>query len=267
MSRACWFAPLALLLSSPAWSQDATPEQIAQRGEEALSRGAVRDAIEVYESFADRGGLHPDVSYSRGVAYLTRAREGDERPGDLGKAAAAFEEALLLRPDDAGAAGALEAVRSEVARRRSRSGSLMEVAVSPGALRALSGLLPEDGWALIALVSSLALALGLGLRRATGPWRLVSGVSMGLGGLLLVLCGPMVAYTRYLRLEVGVGVVVVDEARIVDERGIPVPGKLIPQAARVDVTERRGGLLRVKWGDVAGFTPALNVRLLGPRRL
>ena len=63
----------------------------------------------------------------------------------------------LLR---AGAAG--------IARRRARKGTAMEVAVSPGALRALSSLLPENGWALGALGASLALALGLALRLAFG---------------------------------------------------------------------------------------------------
>lgn len=266
MKRAAPLLLALLLAPAPALAQEAAPDQALARGDEALARGATREAIEIFEQFADRGGLHPDVSYSRGVAYLTRARDSSERPGDLGKAAAGFEEALLLRPEDEGASAALEAVRSEIARRRARKGTSMEVAVSPGALRALSSLLPENGWALGALGASLSLALGLALRRSSGPLRLASGVALGLGGLLLALCSPMTAYARFLRLEVGVGVVVVDEARLVDERGIPTPGKTIPEGARVDVSERRGALLRVKWGEVSGFTQALGVRLLGPRR-
>lgn len=249
------------LLAGVAQAQS-SPDEVLQRGDEALRRGALREALEVYEAFADRGGQHPDVSYSRGVAYLARTREGSGKPGDLGRAAAAFEEALRLRPDDADAALALERVRSEVARRRSRSGVAMEVDVSPGALRALSGLFAENTWASLALAGSLALALGLGLRRTKGPWRLVSGVALGLGGLLLLAAGPMTAYRQYLRRQVGTGVVVVDEARVVDERGVPVAGKIIPEAARVDVHERQGALVRVKWGTLEGLIPSSAVRLI-----
>lgn len=256
---------VALLLApGAALAQDAAA--VLQSGQAALAQGAVREAIERYEAFADRGGLHPDVSYSRGVAYLARVRGGAPGAGDLGKAAASFEEALLLRPDDAGAEAALEAVRSEAARRRARSGATPEVAVSPGALRAFSGLLPENGWAWLAAAASLVLTLGLALRKAGRLGRLASGVAMGLGGLALLLGGAMAAYARHLRVDLGVGVVVVEEARVVDERGVPVPGKSIPEAARVDILERKGGLLRVRWGDLSGYTGAPHVRRLGTPR-
>jgi hypothetical protein len=256
---------VALLLASE-MARAQGVEEVLRGGQEALGQGAVREAIERYEAFADRGGLHPDVSYSRGVAYLARVKEGAGKGGDLGKAAAAFEEALLLRPGDAGAEAALEAVRSEVARRRARSGAPPEVAVSPGAFRAFAGLFPENGWALLAAVGSLALAAGLALRRASRAWRLASGVAAGLGGLMLLLGGSTVAYARHLRLGVGVGVVVVEEARVVDDRGVPTSQQSIPEAARVDILERKGGLLRVRWGEVSGYTGAQNVRVLGARR-
>lgn len=259
-----WVLGALLFASTPCWGQDAA--QTLREGHQALAQGAIREALERYEGFADQGGLHPDVSYSRGVAYLTRSREGGEKPGDLGRAAAAFEEALLLRPEDAEAEAALEAVRAEVARRRARSGASPEVAVSPGALRAMAGLFPENGWAALAAVGSLLLSVGLGLRRLSGALRLAGGVALGLGGLLLVPGVVMASYARHLRQNVGVGVVVVDEARLVDDRGIPVPGQGLPEAARLDILERKGGLLRVRWGEVSGYTSAQHVRILGPRR-
>jgi hypothetical protein len=260
-----WVVLVAALLA-PAAALAQSPTEVLHGGHQALAQGAVGEAIERYEAFADRGGLHPDVSYSRGVAYLARGKEGAGKGGDLGKAAAAFEEALLLRPGDAGAEAALEAVRSEVARRRARSGAPPEVAVSPGALRAFAGLLPENGWAWLAATGSLALAAGLALRRASRAWRLASGVAVGLGGLLLLLGGSAASYARHLRLDVGVGVVVVEEARVVDDRGVPTSQQSIPEAARVDILERKGGLLRVRWGEVSGYTGAQNVRIVGARR-
>ncbi|RYE90081.1 MAG: hypothetical protein EOO75_10730 [Myxococcales bacterium] len=265
--RAWALAAAVALVASVAGAQTPiTTEQALRQGEAALQHGAVRDALEIYEAYADHGAPHPDVSYSRGVAYLTRAREGAEQPGDLGKAAAAFEETLLLRPDDAAADAALDAVRAEVARRRSRRGASLEVAVSPGALRALAGVMSENAWALVALGGALALALGLALRRAHGVARLVSGVAVVLGALALVTAAPLTAYARYLRRDVGVGVVVVDEARLVDERAVPVGAEGIPEAARVDVLERRGSLLRVRWGRVAGLVPATSLRLVSSNR-
>ena len=270
--RGRWLAAVALVVvtgvSAPVVAQTTlTTEQALQQGAQALDRGAVREAVDTYEAYADYGAPHPDVSFSRGVAYLARARErSTEQPGDLGKAAAAFEETLLLRPDDSAAEAALEAVRAEVARRRARRGVALEVAVSPGALRALAGVVSENVWALIALAGSLALALGIALRRAHGIARLVSGVTLVLGGLALVVAAPLTAYARYLRRDVGVGVVVVDEARLVDERAVPVAGgQSIPEAARVDVFERHGSLVRVRWGQVAGLIPASSLRVVSGR--
>lgn len=253
----------ALFLSSIALAQDAG--QSLKEGQEALARGEIREAIERYETFADRGGLHPDVSYNRGVAYLARVRGGTDKPGDLGKAAAAFEETLLLRPGDRGAEIALEAVRAEVARRRARSGASPEVAVSPGALRAFSGLLSENTWAILAAFASLLLSFGLATRKSHGPMKLASGVTLGVGFFLVSLGGSMAAYCRHLRLDQSMGVVVVEDARVVDERAVPVPGKSIPEAARVEILEQKGGLLRVHWGATSGYVAAQNLRRLGIR--
>lgn len=66
------------------------PTSVIERANAACNAGAYRDCIETYESFADEGGVHPDVSYNRGLAYLTRVQSGQPNPGDLGRAAAGF---------------------------------------------------------------------------------------------------------------------------------------------------------------------------------
>jgi hypothetical protein len=233
------------------------------RAQEALGRGEVREAIEVCEAFADRGAPHPDISYDRGVAYLARVRAGGEKPGDLGRAAAGFEEALLLRPGDEGAARALEAVRAEVARRRARGGEATEVMVSQSAGRTVVSLLPEQIWAIGALAASVILALGLLARgSARAALRLGSGVALGLGLLVGLTFAPLALYARHLRRTAGIGVVVTDEARLSDEGGVPLPRGALPEAARVDVGERRGALVHVRWGEVDGYTQATSIRVL-----
>jgi hypothetical protein len=241
----------------------ADPAAVIVRSQEALARGEVREAIETCEAFADRGAPHPDVSYNRGVAYLARVRAGGEKPGDLGRAAAGFEEALLLRPRDEGAERALEAVRAEVARRRARGGEATEVMVSQSASRTVVSLLPEQVWAVGALVASLILALGLAVRGSTrAALRLAGGVALGLGLLVGLVFTPLAFYARHLRRTAGIGVVVTDEARLVDDRSVPLPRGALPEAARVDVGERRGGLVHVRWGEVEGFTQATSIRVL-----
>src|SRR6266699_2644113 len=102
---------------------DEAPESLFKKGALALRDGSVNEAVEVFEALADRGFVHPDASFDRSLSYLARVRAGLERPGDLGRAAAALEETLLFRPDDREAESALELVRAEVARRRARNGS------------------------------------------------------------------------------------------------------------------------------------------------
>jgi len=91
-------------------------------------------------------------------------RAGADRPGDLGRAAAAFEEALLLRPDDHDADVALDRVRAELTRRRARK-SRSSMDARPTLDRLVVGLASEQTWGLFALLASLLFALGLVLRR------------------------------------------------------------------------------------------------------
>src|SRR5262249_18773517 len=121
-------------------------EAIFKKGVSALRDGAINDAVDSFEALADRGFVHPDPSFDRALSYLGRIRAGIERPGDLGRAAAALEETLLFRPDDHEAESALELVRAEVARRRARTGAPADVESRPTLERAMLGIASEWTW-------------------------------------------------------------------------------------------------------------------------
>ena len=53
------------------------------------------------------------------------------------------------------------------------------------------------------------------------------------------------------------------EAFLTDENGAAKGGDPVPEAASVEVGERRGGLVHVRWGATEGWVPATSVRLLG----
>src|SRR5690606_38486401 len=125
----------------------------------ALASGSFETAIDQLEMLADRGFVHPDVSFNRGVAYARRAESGQAQPGDLGRAAAGFQECLRLKPGDVEAARALAAVEGQITRRRSREGR--EPVVANASLRrAVVGLLDEDTWAWLAALAALVASVG-----------------------------------------------------------------------------------------------------------
>jgi hypothetical protein len=276
---------LALVFAAPAVRADVaseeTPESLFQKGALALRDGAVNEAVEFFEALADRGFVHPDASFDRSLSYLGRVRTGVERPGDLGRAAAALEETLLFRPEDREAESALELVRAEVARRRARSGSSADVESRPTLERAMLGIASEWTWSILAVLASLLLTVGLVLRliavgrddarRAEGrapdggpegALHLASAIAIPIGGACLLVFVALAAGSRHLRLTTREGVVVVPEAHLVTERGALTSGVPIPEAARVEVGERRGALVHVRWGSVEGWTQSDAVRRL-----
>ncbi len=276
------FAALALALAAPALAAPAlaapasdapaapTPDvagvdAVLARGAAALERGAPREALEIYEAYADAGGLHPDVSYSRGVAYVARVRAGDDKPGDLGRAAAAFEETLALSPGDADAPRALEAVRSAVAHRRARGGKAIEIDAGPGTWAALVALLGEQAWAALAAAGSLAFSVGFVVwRRGRAHLARQGGaLALALGLLALALGTAFSLAGRRARTQIERGVVVAPELRLTNETSLPLPGSpSLPEAAVVEIVERRGALARVRWGKVEGWAPLTGVQRL-----
>jgi hypothetical protein len=249
--------------SSEAKAASAAPEAIFQRGAEALGRGEYGAAIDAFEALADQGFVHPDASYNRGLAYVMRVKAHADRPGDLGRAAAAFEEAGLLRPGDAEAETALDLVRAEVTRRRARK-SKDVVDVRPTLDRVIVGLASEEAWGIAALAASLLFAAGLVLRRRTGPAHVAGSVLAPSALIALLILVPLTWGARHLRLTTRPGVIVVNEVYLADEDGRSRGGDPLPEAATVETGERKGSLIHVRWGSASGWIPAASVRSIGP---
>ncbi|MBW2529754.1 MAG: hypothetical protein JRI23_36595 [Deltaproteobacteria bacterium] len=263
--RAAGLLALVAIVTLAAPSAADTPEQHFREGTNALGEGKFDEAINHFEAYADRGAVHPDASYNRGLAYVTRIRAGAERPGDLGRAAAAFEETLLLRPDDAEAERALELVHAEVARQRSRRGK-DAMTVRPTLDRLLVSLASERTWGIGAVLASVLLAAGLVLRqRRRRPLAIAGKVLTPTAALLLALLTPLYGGARHLRLTVEPAVTIAREVYLADEAGVSQGGEPIPEAARIEVSERRGRLVRVRWGAHEGWIPTGAVRMLRTR--
>jgi len=267
----CLLALTALLMASPLRAEPSAAETFAL-GTAALERGAYAEAIAELESLPDRGFVHPDASYNRGLAYVGRARSLQAEPGDLGRAAAAFAEAALLRGGDASAEHALEVVRAEIARRLSRSGRA-PVMARPSLGRAVVTIASEDVWAGLAALGSLATALGLLLFRFSTRYnvRLAGSVTLGVGLLLFAVGSALLAGASHLRRTTTPAVVVVERARILDAQGRPIAPQAgeadaVPEGAEVYVSERRGGLSRIVWGTSEGWLIAGQVRELATVR-
>ncbi|HLV68361.1 MAG TPA: hypothetical protein VKY73_21240 [Polyangiaceae bacterium] len=246
----------------------ATPLEEITQAEAALERGAFDEAIDRLELAADRGVVHPDVSYARARAYVERARSSAARAGDLGRAAAALEETLHLRPSDDTAEKALEKIRAEISRRRARTGA-SPVIQRPAIGRAVADLLPENVWAGVAAFGALVLTLGLSarhvLRRRTIEIAAAVGVVAGL--VFGVVGGALAGLSRYYRTTSRPAVVVVAEARLLDADGRPLPRRgesenAVPEGALVHVRGQADGLSDIEWGTVRGFVSSAQVRLL-----
>jgi hypothetical protein len=234
----------------------------------ALEKGAFDDAVDKFELLADQGFVHPDASYDRAMAYVERARSTASKPGDLGRAAAALHEVLLLRAEDPEAELALERVQAEIARRRTQTGA-KDVNVRPTLARAVAGIVSENTWAAGALIGSLALCAGLLARRLSQrpAAKLAGAISVGVGMLLLLSCAVATAAARHYRTSSRPAVVVVPEAPLLDSSGAPIkrradtPG-VIPEGSAVYVKNQLGSLAQIEWGTTEGYVNRSQLRLL-----
>jgi hypothetical protein len=240
----------------------------------AIAKGSFSEVIDQLEQWSDQGLVHPTLSFDRGVAYLGRAESSAHKPSDLGQAAAAFEEALALDPDDDEARTALGRIRETISEQRTKEHASSVVA-RPRLLRALTGLIGEDVWAGTALLGSLLLALGLGGRLflRSHEMRLSGSIVAVAGGFLLALGGSMAAAGQHLRRSFSPAVVIVEEARLLDGQGRPISvahspsaqdavGDRVPEGSLVYVAESRGALVKVEWGDDMAWLIAAQVRRL-----
>lgn len=267
---------LTLLLALPArsaWAAPSESEQDFAAASEALKRGAYTEAIDRLELLADRGFVHPDASFNRAVAYVERARSSAAAPGDLGRAAAALSEVLLLRPSDESAELALSRIRAEISRRHAREG-VAPVMARDSLGRAATLLFDENVWACLALVGSLLLTVGLALRRFVQRTSagLAGAIGIGVGAFMLLAGAALTAGARHFRLTSWPAVIVADEARLLDETGKPLQQKrgsaesmTVPEGASVYVLERRPTLYRVAWGSSEGWLGPGQVRILAAR--
>jgi hypothetical protein len=236
----------------------------------AIAKGAHTEAIQQFELLADRGVIHPDISYDRAIAYARRARSPQARPGDFGRAAFALSETLVLRPSDAEAKALLIRVDQELSRARSRRGSPSLLA-RPRLTRAIVSLLRENTWAGCASVCSLATTLGILFRFGSSrPRRRLAGaVTLWLGAALLILTSLGLLYAVNERHSTRQGVVVSTDARLLDVTGMPllvarrtVQDLSIPEGAKVVVTGRTERLLQVEWGSLEAYVSPTDVQLL-----
>jgi hypothetical protein len=251
-------------VASVARAEEPTSEARFAEGVTALDGGDYQRAIFAFEALADRGVVHPDVSFNRGIAYVARVRAGAGRPGDLGRAAAAFEEALVLRPGDPEAERALDVVRAEVTRRRSRRGQ-DAVDVRPTLDRMVVGLASEETWGLAAIAASVLLSLGLVLRSLkAGRGHVTGSVLAPTAGVALLVLAPLTWGARELRLTTRPGVVVIGEIHMTDDQGKTLESEPLPEGASVEIGEYRADRVHVRWGASQGWVPISSVRKLGP---
>lgn len=235
----------------------------------ALNKGANTEAIQQLELLADRGVLHPDVSFNRAVAYARRARSAQARPGDLGRTSFALSETLALRPKDPEAKALLTRVEQELSRARSRRGNPSLLA-RPRLTRAMVDLLPENVWAMAAMVSSLAATAGIVLRFGSKqPRRKLAGsVTAWLGIAALLLSSMGLGYAVHQRKTTQQGIVVTADARLLDVTGAPLTPTqgtqdlTIPEGARVVITGRTQRLLEVEWGSLVAYVSPSDLQLL-----
>jgi hypothetical protein len=253
-------------------SLDAGSEAIFHKATVALQAGAPNEAVAALELLADRGILHPDVSFNRAVAYIKRARTSRAQPGDLGRAVAALEETITLRPSDTAAAATLERVQSELSRERSRRGA-QSLLVRPSIGRALVRLFPENFWAFAAMAASALCTLGL-LAAWLAPSarrRFVGRAAASIAGALGIVSASMLYAAVQTRHRITIGVVTVPEARLRDAAGIPLPVSAardttaIPEGALVDIARTNDRYVEILWGETSAWVQVSDLQVL-PKR-
>lgn len=238
------------------------PAKIFEEATNALAGDRPVDAIASFEALGDRGVVDPVISFDRGLAYAARVRAGAEQPGDLGRAAHGFEEARELSADPAlirDATSALTAVRAEVARRKSRSGDPVELDTGTSLGRSIVNLLPENAWAILAMIASVALSIGIVVRaRASAHRAKVAGTTTAaIAAGVVVLTAIVVRSARDVRLHLREAVVIVPSVRLLDDKRVANTSVApIPEGARVELLDDGGDFARVVVGRTEGLLPS-----------
>lgn len=253
--------PAAPTDGAAAAAEEADPAAVFKAASAALVGQRPAEAIAKLESLSDRGVVDAVSSFDRGLAYADRVRLGGEQPGDLGRAVQGFEEARDLTHDAAlanDASQALVAVRAEIARRRARAGDPIELEHGQSLGRAIVSLLPENTWAILAALFSVALTVAIAVRWRAEARRAKVGASTAMGialGLLLVSSINLyVARKNRLWLHEGV---VVSTTRLLDARHVALDGVApVAEGARVTILDESTDFAHVAVGRVEGWLPA-----------
>lgn len=240
------------------------PSKIFEEGTKALAADRPAEAIANFEALGDRGIIDPVVSFDRGLAYAARVRAGSgtEQAGDLGRAVHGFEEARELSSDKAlvrDATTALTVVRAEIAKRKSRAGDPLELDTGTSLGRSIVRLLPENVWAILAALASLAVSIGLLVRaRATVHRAKVAGTTTAsVAGGLLVLTSLALHSARDARLHLREAVVIASSVRLLDEKRVAIQTVApVPEGAVVQLLDEGGDFARVTVGRAEGLLPS-----------
>lgn len=246
------------------------PDTLFANATQALATGRPADAIADLEAIADRGVLDAAMSFDRGLAYAQRVRIGGEQPGDLGRAAHGFEEARMLTRDPKmieDASAALTTIRAEVARRRARAGSSVELEQNDSLGDSVVHLVSENTWALLSAAMSLILGVGLFVIWLAQPEarriRIGGSIAVAVAAPLLFASILLTLSARDSRLHRREGVLVSAAARPSDARGVALPSLgLLPEAARVQIMSSNSAWTQIRWGTLDAWVPSPMVRPL-----
>lgn len=253
--------------------EDQDPATVFREATDALAGERPSDAITKLESLSDKGVVDAVASFDRGLAYAKRvhAGAGAEQAGDLGRAAHGFEEARELTRDREladEATRAVVAVRAEVARRRARSGEPVDLEHGVSLGRSIVGLLPENVWAILAVMftSVLTTAIFFRSRAKIARVKVAATTTCAVSGLLLAITSLCAWSARDARLHLREGIVVTPNARLLDERHV-VRDAVAPisEATRVRIFDEGGGYARVAVAGQDGWLPSSAVLPIAKR--
>lgn len=222
-----------------------------QQVSQALAAHQVNEAIAQSEALADRGKLHPDLSFNRGLGYLMRAESPGAAPGDFGQAIFGFSETLALRPDDAEAARALEGATVELARSRSQAKAQELSPSEPLLERALLSASPIYATGIAALGALLLVLAALTWKSVVHRNRTIAAAVLG-----FIVWGfglGIAASQLYLQEHTIYAIVVATRADVRDAQGRALRGVSgLPEGARVRIVGMNGRLaqIRTESGDL-----------------
>ncbi len=275
MLRACCRTAAAgvvlatLVMASPAARAGDDAALVFDKAATALGTGGYSEAIALLERLSDQGVVRANVSYDRAMAYLMRAQSPKRQAGDLGQAVAALTEARQLDPT-LDVEATLAATRREISRRRAQQG-LDPVIVEPPLGRAVVELVPETIWAVLGLMSSVVLCIGLVLRTADplSPRRLAGQICAISGAGALLVFGCLTGAAAHYRNASQRAVIVVAEAPLLDATGkrlttraLDVEASAIPEGATVYAIGQNGRFTQVNWGSFDAWLETHHLRVL-----